>query len=60
MMISDWGLEHHRVPAGSRIPRATVLRLGPEQEIEAGRELDDAEVERLVDEVLTTNRKVVD
>ena len=60
-MIRDDEVEHQRVPAGFRIPRAEVVRLARQRiEAEAGRELDDAEVERLVDEVLTTNRRVVD
>jgi hypothetical protein len=60
-MIRDGEVEHQRVPAGFRIPRAEVLRLARQRiEAEAGRELDDAEVERLVDDVLTTNRRVVD
>lgn len=60
-MIRDGEVEHHRVPAGFRIPRAEVVRLARQRiEAEAGRELDDAEVERLVDDVLTANRRVVD
>lgn len=60
-MIRDGEVEHLRVPAGFRIPRAEVLRLARQRiETEAGRELEDAEVERLVDEVLATNRAAID
>ncbi len=60
-MIRDGEIEHHRVPAGFRVPKAEVLRLARARiEAEAGRTLEEAEIEQLVDAVLVTNRKVVD
>jgi hypothetical protein len=45
-----------RIPGGFRIPREEVLRVSREHvEAEAGRKLDDRELERLIDEVLATN-----
>lgn len=56
-MIRDGQLEATRIPGGFRIPRAEALRLSRERiEREAGRTVADGELERLVDDVLETNR----
>jgi hypothetical protein len=45
-----------RTIAGYRIPKDEVLRLGRERiESETGRKPSDAELERLIDEVIRTN-----
>ena len=55
-MIVAGDVEAIRIVPGYRIPKAEVLRLGRERiEAEAGRELPDAELERLIDAVISTN-----
>jgi hypothetical protein len=55
-MIVAGDIEATRVVFGYRIPKAEVLRLGRERiEGETGRKLSDAELERLIDEVIGTN-----
>jgi excisionase family DNA binding protein len=57
-MIRDGEVDGHRIPGGFRVPRAEALRLSRERiEREAGREVTNEELERLVDEVLETNRQ---
>ena len=57
-MICDGELEASRIPGGFRIPRDEVLRVSRETiQEKAGRSLSDAELERLIDEVLSTNEK---
>lgn len=56
-MIRNGAIEGIRIPAGFRIPRDEALRLGRERiEAEAGRKVSDRELERLIDQVLETNR----
>jgi excisionase family DNA binding protein len=56
-MIESGEIEASRIPAGYRIAKAEVLRLGKQRiEAETGRSLSDRELERLIDEVLETNR----
>ena len=56
-MIRDGAIQGVRIPAGFRVPRDEALRLGRERiEGEAGRTVSDRELERLIDEVLETNR----
>jgi hypothetical protein len=56
-MIRDGSIEGIRIPAGFRVPRDEALRLGRERiEAEAGRAVSDRELERLIDDVLETNR----
>jgi excisionase family DNA binding protein len=56
-MIKSGEIESARIVSGFRIPKAEAIRLGRERiEREAGRSLSDREVERLIDEVLATNR----
>jgi excisionase family DNA binding protein len=58
-MIRDGEIDGHLIPGGFRIPRAEALRLARERiEREAGRNVTDSELERLVDQVLETNRQV--
>jgi hypothetical protein len=56
-MITAGDIEASRIPAGFRIARAEVLRLGRERiEAETGRRPSDRELERLIDEVIETDR----
>jgi excisionase family DNA binding protein len=55
-MIRDGEIEGVRIPDGFRIPKAEALRLARERiESEAGRKLSDRELEKLIDEVISTN-----
>jgi excisionase family DNA binding protein len=55
-MIRAGEIEGVRLPGGFRVPKAEVLRLAGERiASEAGRKLTDRELERLIDEVITTN-----
>ena len=57
-MIRDGELEATRIVGGFRISRDEVLRVSRETiQEKAGRKLSDAELERLIDEVLTTNEE---
>jgi hypothetical protein len=54
--VKSGEIEGSRIPAGFRIPRAEVLRLARRKvEADAGRNLSDRELERLIDEVIATN-----
>ena len=56
-MIAAGDIEASRIPTGVRVARAEVLRLGRERiESETGRRPSDQELERLIDEVVQTNR----
>ena len=56
-MIRDGEIEGVRIPDGFRIPKAEALRLARERiEAEAGRELSDRELEKLIDKVISTNQ----
>ncbi|HYH92831.1 MAG TPA: hypothetical protein VD763_06710 [Candidatus Saccharimonadales bacterium] len=55
-MIRGGEVEAVRIPAGFRVAKGEVMRLAREHiEREAGRKLDDDELERLIDDVITTN-----
>lgn len=55
-MIRDGEIEGVRIPGGFRIPKAEALRVARERiESEAGRKVSDRELERLIDEVISTN-----
>ncbi len=57
-MIRDGEIEGVRLPGGFRVPKTQALRLAREQiEAEAGRKLSDRELERLIDEVISTNEQ---
>lgn len=57
-MIADGEIQAARIPGAFRIPRAEVVRLARERiEAEGGRKLSDRELERLIDEVIVTNRE---
>jgi len=57
-MIRDGEIEGVRIPDGFRIPKAEALRVARERiEAEAGRKLSDRELERLIDEVISTNEE---
>ena len=54
--IRSGAIESSRIPSGFRIAKAEVLRLARERiEAEAGRNVSDRELERLIDEVIATN-----
>ncbi len=55
-MIRDGEIEGVRIPDGFRIPKAEALRIARERiEAEAGRKLSDRELEKLIDQVISTN-----
>jgi excisionase family DNA binding protein len=57
-MIRDGEIEGIRIPDGFRIPKAEALRVARERiEAEAGRKLSDRELEKLIDEVISTNEQ---
>ena len=57
-MIRDGEIESVRVPGAIRVPKAEALRVARERiEAEAGRKLPDRELERLIDQVLSTNEQ---
>lgn len=57
-MIRDDEIEGVRLPAGFRVPKTEALRLARERiEAEAGRKLSDRELERLIDELISTNEQ---
>jgi excisionase family DNA binding protein len=57
-MIRDGEIEGVRIPDGFRIPKAEALRVARERiEAEAGKQLSDRELERLIDEVISTNEE---
>lgn len=54
--IKSGDIESTRIPSGFRIAKDEVLRLAREKaEAEADRKLSDRELERLIDDVITTN-----
>lgn len=54
--VRSGAIESTRIPSGFRIPKAEVLRLAREKvEAEAERKRSDKELERLIDEVISTN-----
>jgi excisionase family DNA binding protein len=55
-MIRDGDIAASRVAGGFRVSRAEVLRVARQTvEEKAGRKLADRELERLIDEVISTN-----
>lgn len=57
-MVREGEIDGIRIPGAYRVPRAEALRLARERiETEAGRRLSDREVERLIDEVISTNEE---
>jgi excisionase family DNA binding protein len=55
-LIRDGEIEGVRIPGGFRVPKAEALRLARERiEAEAGRKLSDRELEKLIDQVISTN-----
>jgi excisionase family DNA binding protein len=57
-MIRDGEIEGIRIPDGFRIPKTEALRVARERiEAEAGRKLSDRELEKLIDEVISTNEQ---
>lgn len=54
--VKSGDIESTRIPSGFRIAKDEVLRLAREKaEAEADRKLSDRELERLIDDVITTN-----
>ena len=57
-MIRDGEIEGVRVPGAIRVPKAEALRVARDRiEAEAGRKLPDRELERLIDQVISTNEQ---
>ena len=57
-MIRDGEIEGVRIPDGFRIPKAEALRVARERiEAEVGKKLSDRDLERLIDEVISTNEE---
>ena len=57
-MIRDGEIEGVRIPDGFRIPKTEVLRVARARiETEAGKKLSDRELERLIDQVISTNEQ---
>lgn len=57
-LIRDGEIDGVRLPDGFRVPRAEALRLARQRiEAEAGRKLSERDLERLIDEVITTNEQ---
>jgi excisionase family DNA binding protein len=57
-MIANGKIEAVRIAAGFRIPKAEALRVARERvEAERGRSLSDRELERAIDEVISTNEE---
>jgi hypothetical protein len=55
-MIRGGEIEAARIPTGFRISREEARRLGRERiEAEAGRVVSDAQLDRLIDQVIETN-----
>ena len=55
-MIRAGEIEATRIPGGFRISREEARRLGRERiEAEAGRVVSDAQLDRLIDQVIETN-----
>jgi hypothetical protein len=57
-MIRDGEIVGVRVPGAFRVPKAEALRVARERiEAEAGRKVSERELERLIDQVITTNER---
>ena len=55
-MIRQGVFQGVRLPAGFRVPRAEAVRVARQRvKTEAGRKVSDRELERLIDEVISTN-----
>lgn len=55
-MIRDGEIEAVRIPGGFRVAKVEALRVARERvEAEAGRKLSDRELEKLIDQVISTN-----
>ena len=55
-MIRQGEIQSVRLPAGFRVPRAEAVRVARQRvKTEAGRKVSDRELERLIDEVISTN-----
>ena len=55
-MIRDGEIKGVRLPGGFRIPKAEALRLARERiKAQVGRTLTDTKLERLIDDVISTN-----
>jgi cation transport regulator ChaC len=57
-MIRGGKIEGVRLPGGFRVPKAEALRVARERiETEADRKMTDRELERLVDDLIATNKR---
>ena len=58
-MVNAGEIEASRIPTGFRIPKAEVFQLARQKlESEGERQLSDAALERLIDEIIVTNEAV--
>ena len=58
-MIRDGEIKGVRLPIGFRIPRTEALRLARERIMaQVGRTLTDSKLERLIDDVISTNARL--
>jgi len=59
-MITGGEIEGTRIPGGYRVPKAEALRLARDRiEAEAGRKLSDRVLEKLIDQVISTNEQAI-
>jgi excisionase family DNA binding protein len=59
-MITGGEIEGTRIPGGYRVPKAEALRLARDRiEAEAGRKLSDRALEKLIDQVISTNEQAI-
>jgi excisionase family DNA binding protein len=57
-MIRDGKIEGVRLPAGFRVPKAEALLVAQKRiEAETGRKLSDRDLEKLIDDVISTNQE---
>ena len=58
-MIRDGEIKGVRLPGGFRIPKAEALRIARERiKAQVGRTLTDSKLERLIDDVISTNARL--
>jgi hypothetical protein len=57
-MIREGDIEAVRIPGAIRVPKAEAIRAARQRiEAEAGRKVSDRELEKLIDQVITTNEQ---
>ena len=57
-LVREGQIEGVRVPGAIRVPKAEAMRTARQRiEAEAGRKVSDLELEKLIDQVITTNEQ---